>query len=92
MISATPDVVRLAPYVGYAAGALSVLSLVPQVVRAYRTHHVQDLSWGLAALLVASGALWIAYGLLTSQVPVIVTNVGVVILGTVLLAAKERFR
>lgn len=86
---------NLTPYlpdVGYAAGALTVLSLVPQVVRAYRTRQVNDLSWGLVALLVVSGALWIVYGVLSSQLPVVLTNVGVVTLASALVVAKMRFR
>ena len=82
----------LTPYIGYAAGALTVLSLVPQVRRTYRTRHVSDLSWGLVWLLVISAALWLAYGLLTRQLPVILTNAGVVVLSGTLVAAKARFR
>lgn len=82
----------LTPYVGYAAGVLTVLSLVPQAVRTFRTREVRDISWGLIILLIVSGALWIAYGLLSSQPPVILTNVGVVTLAAIILAAKLRFR
>lgn len=82
----------LTPYVGYAAGALTVLSLVPQIVRAYRTRRVGDLSWGLVALQVVSGALWLVYGLLTRQLPVILTNAGVVLFAGTLGVAKARFR
>ena len=92
---AEPGVVgvgSLTPYIGYAAGALTVLSLVPQVERAYRTRHVGDLSWGLVWLLVISAALWLAYGLLTRQLPVILTNAGVVLLSGTLVVAKARFR
>ncbi|GJG85989.1 hypothetical protein tb265_11700 [Gemmatimonadetes bacterium T265] len=84
--------VRLTPYIGYAAGALTVLSLVPQVGRAYRTRHVDDLSWGLVTLLGVSGALWLVYGLLTAQLPVILTNAGVTLLAGTLVVAKALFR
>lgn len=79
-------------YVGYAAGALTVIALVPQVVRAYRTRQVGDLSWGLVVLLVVSAGLWLVYGVLASQRPVILTNVGVVMLAGALVMAKVRFR
>jgi MtN3 and saliva related transmembrane protein len=79
-------------FIGYAAGALTVLALVPQVVRSYRTRRVDDLSWGMTVLLVVSGILWLAYGVLASQRPVILTNVGVVILASALVVAKLRFR
>ena len=83
---------NVTPYIGYAAGAITVLSLVPQVMRAYRTRQVDEISWGLVALLFVSGALWLAYGLLTTQLPVILTNGGVVVLSATLVVAKARFR
>lgn len=79
-------------YVGYAAGVLTVLSLVPQVVRTYRTRKADGLSWGLVVLLVLSGALWLVYGVLASLPPVILTNAGVVLLAGALVVAKARFR
>lgn len=78
-------------YIGYAAGALTVLSLVPQVVRAYRTREVDEISWGLVWLLVVSAGLWIVFGVRSSQLPVILTNVGVVTLAMALVVAKARF-
>lgn len=86
------NIAPFVPYIGYAAGALTVLSLVPQVSRAYRTRHVADLSWGLVTLLLVSGVLWTAYGVLTAQMPVILTNTAVVLLSGTLVAAKVLFR
>lgn len=83
---------NITPYVGYTAGAVTVISLVPQVARAYRTRQVRDISWGLVTLLTLSGVLWIVYGLMSSQLPVILTNVGVVVLAGATLVAKVRFR
>jgi MtN3 and saliva related transmembrane protein len=80
------------PYVGYVAGAMTVVSYAPQAIRAWRTHEVDDLSWAMLALLVAAGALWIAYGLISSQLPVVLTNVGTVLLTGAILIAKIRFR
>jgi len=80
------------PYLGYLAGALTVISYLPQVVRAWRTKRVADLSWLMVALLVTAGALWITYGIVSSQMPVIVTNVGTTLLTAALLVLKFRFR
>jgi len=84
--------VDLTPYVGYVAGAMTVVSYAPQAVRAWRTKEVKDLSWVMLALLVAAGALWITYGLISSQLPVVLTNVGTVALTGAILAAKIKFR
>jgi MtN3 and saliva related transmembrane protein len=83
---------ELTPYIGYAAGALTVISYAPQVVRAFRTKEVKDLSWAMVALLVTAGALWIVYGVTSSQMPVILTNIGTTLLTGALLVAKFRYR
>ena len=79
-------------YIGYAAGALTVLSYLPQVIRAYKTKELKDLSWAMVALLVTAGSLWIIYGISSSQMPVILTNVGTTLLTGALLFAKFRYR
>ena len=76
---------------GYAAGALTVSSFVPQVVRAWRTRQTRDLSlWGFA-LLITAGSMWMAYGLLSRDWPVVATNAGMVLLNGALLTAKLKY-
>jgi len=79
-------------YLGYAAGVLTVVSFLPQVVRAWKTRQVNDLSFGMFALLIAAGLLWIVYGVGSTDWPVIATNAGMVMLNGAILAAKIRFR
>lgn len=73
------------------AGFLTVASFMPQVVRTWRTRKTKDLSLGMFALLITAGALWITYGVLSSDWPVIITNAGMVVLNCAILAAKLRF-
>ena len=79
-------------YLGFVAGFLTVSSFLPQVVRTWRTRRTADLSFGMVVLLVASASLWILYGLVRRDWPVIATNAGVVSLTGMLLAAKARFK
>lgn len=83
---------EIASYVGYAAGALTVVSYFPQAMRAWKTRKVDDLSWGMVAMLVVAGGLWIVYGVMSKQMPVILTNSGTVLLTTAILIAKFKFR
>ena len=82
----------MASYVGYAAGALTVVSYFPQALRAWKTRKVDDLSWGMVGMLVVAGALWIVYGVMSKQMPVILTNAGTVVLTAAILIAKFKFR
>ena len=77
---------------GYVAGVITVASFLPQVVRAWRTRQTRDLSLGSLALLITAGALWILYGALSSDLPVVLTNGGMVGLLVLLAAAKVRYR
>ena len=76
---------------GYAAGAITVASFLPQVVRAWRTRRTRDLSPASLALLITAGALWVLYGALSREWPVVITNVGLETLLALLARAKARF-
>lgn len=77
---------------GYVAGAITVASFLPQVVRAWRTRQTRDLSLTSLALLITAGSLWVLYGALSRDWPVVITNTGMVTLLALLAGAKARFR
>jgi MtN3 and saliva related transmembrane protein len=76
---------------GYVAGAITVASFLPQVVRAWRSRQTRDLSLASLALLITAGSLWVVYGALSRDWPVVITNSGMVTLLLVLAGAKARF-
>jgi MtN3 and saliva related transmembrane protein len=78
-------------YLGYFAGTLTVVSFIPQVIRTWKTHHTRDLSLGMFALLVTASTLWIVYGIVIKDWPVILTNTGMVLLTGSIGVAKYRF-
>ena len=78
-------------YLGFFAGLLTVSSFLPQVIRSWRTRQTRDLSFGMFALLTTASSLWIVYGALTSDWPVILTNAGMVALNGALAVAKIRY-
>ena len=82
---------NFAPYVGYVAGALTVVSYFPQAVRAWKTKQVKDLSKPMLAMLVAANVLWITYGVVSSSLPIIITNVGTLLLTGAIFVAKLKF-
>ena len=79
-------------YLGYFAGVLTVASFLPQVILAWRTRQTRDLSLSMFALLITASTLWIVYGLLNRDWPVVATNSGMVALNGALAVAKVRYR
>ncbi|WP_210408271.1 SemiSWEET family sugar transporter [Allokutzneria sp. NRRL B-24872] len=77
---------------GLIAGALTMLSFLPQVLRTARTRSAGDLSWGWLLLFGGGVAMWAVYGLATGDVPVAATNVITLGLVSVLVVLKVRTR
>jgi MtN3 and saliva related transmembrane protein len=78
-------------YLGYIAGSLTVCSFLPQVYRSWQTRRTGDLSMSMFALLITASSLWMVYGALNRDWPVILTNGGMVALNAALAVAKVRF-
>jgi len=78
-------------YLGFFAGLLTVSSFLPQVIRSWRTRQTRDLSLGMFTLLTTASSLWIVYGVLTQDWPVILTNTAMVALNGALAVAKVRY-
>ena len=78
-------------YLGYFAGCLTVASFLPQVIRTWRSKQVRDLHLGMFTLLVTASALWVVYGIIIRSWPVILTNIGMVVLNGSIAIAKVRF-
>jgi MtN3 and saliva related transmembrane protein len=79
-------------WIGLVSGALTTISFVPQVMRTWRTRSAADLSFGMLITFTVGVAGWLAYGVLSHQVPVILSNVVMLVLASLLLALKVRFR
>ena len=79
-------------YIGFTAGLLTVASFLPQVVKTWKTRKARDLSYITLVLLITSGSLWLLYGVLNQDAPLIATNSGMVTLCCGILIGKIRFR
>ncbi len=77
---------------GLLAGALSTFAFVPQVVATWRSKSVNDLSPTTCVIAGTSVTLWLFYGLLTEDLPMIVANAVSVSVWTVQVSMVFRFR
>jgi MtN3 and saliva related transmembrane protein len=60
---------------GLLAGALTSCAVLPQIFRAFRTRQVRDISVWQPVLLVAGMGLWLLYGILIGDLPLIAANI-----------------
>jgi MtN3 and saliva related transmembrane protein len=66
---------NLIEIIGLGAGICTALSLLPQLVKLIRSKKAEDLSLFYLIILFVGLGLWIWYGILRQDVPIIATNV-----------------
>lgn len=75
---------------GYFAGSLVVLSMLPQVIKSWRTRLTRDLSLWRYLIYVIGLALWVTYAVLIQNGPVAFMNSLGLVLASSLLYLKLR--
>ena len=70
-ILSTPDL----PFIiGIAAGVLTAASMMPQVIKTIKTKKADHVSVLMLLILIGGVILWIIYGSLKRDIPIICTN------------------
>lgn len=77
---------------GLTAGTFTTLAFLPQVIKTWKSRSAKDLSLGMFSLFCLGVALWLTYGLMVKDVPVIMANLLTLMLASSLLFFKLRFR
>lgn len=77
---------------GIIAGGLTTTSLVPQVIKTYKSRSAADLSLKMFSLFSLGVLLWLIYGIINKDLPIILANVFTLGLALTLLFFKFRFK
>jgi MtN3 and saliva related transmembrane protein len=78
--------------IGLAAGFLTTIAFLPQVIKTWKSGSAKDLSLGMFSFFCLGVLLWLVYGILTRDVPVIAANMATLILASTILYFKLRFK
>lgn len=84
------DPTTFATYLGYIAAILTTGSFLPQALRVIRTRDTQSISLTMYIVLVIGIFLWLVYGIILEQWPIILANAVTGILASVILVYKFR--
>jgi MtN3 and saliva related transmembrane protein len=74
--------------IGLVAGTLTSVAAIPQVIKTLQTRHARDISIWQPLLLSFGVALWMAYGILINDLPLILANITPLICNVVLTGLK----
>jgi MtN3 and saliva related transmembrane protein len=81
----------LVVWIGTIAGILVLLSFIPQIIKAYKTKKMFDVSSYLMTLIAGGMFLWVVYGVIKSDPVIIGTNATGFALNVTLLVMKLKY-
>jgi len=79
-------------HLGLVAGTITSAAIIPQIVRAYRTKKVRDISIWQPVLLNIGMALWLSYGIILHDQPLIYANAFSLACNSLLILMKFCYR
>ena len=76
---------------GFAAATCTTLAYAPQFVKVWRTRSAEDISLGMLLVMVLGLALWLLYGLLSGDAPLVAANAITIVLASGILLMKLKY-
>jgi MtN3 and saliva related transmembrane protein len=77
---------------GFLAGTLTTIAFIPQLLKTWTTKSAKDVSLVMMITFCMGLFLWFMYGLAIQAMPVIVTNAVTLILASLILILKIKYK
>jgi MtN3 and saliva related transmembrane protein len=78
--------------IGYVAALFTTFSLLPQIIRIWRLKEARDISLFMPLMLSIGAVLWLVYGIMIAEVPVIAANVVSLLVALITLLITIKYR
>ncbi|MEO6883440.1 MAG: SemiSWEET transporter [Bacteroidia bacterium] len=78
--------------IGLAAATCTTISFLPQAIQVIKTKHTKDLSLAMYLTLTIGVFLWLVYGIMISDLPVIIANAITLIFASTILIMKLKYK
>jgi MtN3 and saliva related transmembrane protein len=78
-------------FLGLLAACLTTFAAVPQLIKSLRTKHTKDISLWMYLMTDSGVLLWLIYGLIIKDIPLIFANVFGMIIMSSILALKIKY-
>jgi len=77
-------------FLGYAAATLTTISFVPQVIQVIKTKDTKSISLPMYIIFILGLSLWLVYGIMLKELPIILANLFTICFASVILIYKLR--
>jgi len=73
---------------GLIGATLTTVTLLPQLIKVFKTRSTKDISAGMFVLFVIDFFVWLIYGILIKDIPLIIANSFALVEATIILLFK----
>lgn len=80
-----------AELLGYAAGALTAFTFLPQVIKTWRERSAGDISMIMFIIAFVNEVMWLAYGFMIDNFVIILTNAVMLFMSGAMIALKLKY-
>ncbi|RYF87568.1 MAG: hypothetical protein EOO03_10500 [Chitinophagaceae bacterium] len=77
---------------GLAAGTITSVTFLPQVIHIYKTKSAKDISFAMLGMLILGVSMWLVYGIIVNDIAIIYTNGMVFLLSLVMVYFKFKYK
>lgn len=78
--------------IGLVAGFFTTISFLPQAIKTWQSKSAKDISLGMYSIMCTGVILWLIYGFMMNDLPIILTNSITLILAFSILYFKLSFK
>jgi MtN3 and saliva related transmembrane protein len=78
--------------IGYVAALFTTFSLLPQIIRIWKLKEARDISLFMPLMVSVGAVLWLVYGIMIAEAPVIAANVVSLLVALITLFVTIKYR
>jgi MtN3 and saliva related transmembrane protein len=78
--------------IGYMAALFTTFSLLPQIIRIWKLKEARDISLFMPLMVSIGAILWLVYGIMIAEAPVIAANIVSLLVALITLFVTIKYR
>ena len=78
--------------IGYVAALFTTFSLLPQIIRIWKLKEARDISLFMPLMVCIGAVLWLVYGIMIAEAPVIAANAVSLLVALTTLFVTVKYR
>jgi MtN3 and saliva related transmembrane protein len=82
---------NLTQIIGILAGILTAISMLPQLIKIIKEKKAEDISITMLLVLLSGLTLWIVYGIMRDDLPIIATNSFSVLINIIIVVLRIKY-